>query len=431
MTTHGFTEKNGILHADNLPLDELAATYGTPSYVYSATQIRHNINALKQAFAETLPATSQPLIAFACKANSNIAILNLMAQEGLGTDIVSGGELARAQKAGIAPQNIVFSGVGKSDDEIKSALKANILQINVESEPELKRIAQIAAEAGQKARIALRFNPDEEANTHAKITTGTKENKFGLLQADVERLYRWAADHPALDPQGLSIHIGSQLTDVAPFAAAFKKLAALAQQFKNEGLPLKTLDLGGGLGVIYDNERSPCLKSYATLVRDIIHPLDTQIILEPGRLIVADAGLLLTRILHIKTGEEKSFVIVDSAMNDLARPAMYDAYHPIRTIKSWGAEHNMSEMRPYDIVGPICETGDTFGKNRPLPPVARDDLLAIMVSGAYGFTMASNYNSRGMTAEILVDGDQHALIRRRQTIEELFENETIPAWLAA
>ncbi|MCB9988943.1 MAG: diaminopimelate decarboxylase [Rhodospirillales bacterium] len=420
----GFTDKNGVLYADDISLTEIAAVYGTPSYVYSASKIRANVRALQQAFLDTLPEHAQPLIAFACKANSNIAVLKLLQTLGLGIDIVSGGELKRAQAAGISAPKTVFSGVGKSDAEIISALKSGILQINVESAPEMEHIAVLAEKIGIKAPIALRLNPDEDAGTHAKITTGTKENKFGMLREEVEVLYRRAADHPWLEPQGLSLHIGSQLTTLEPFAAAFKKLADLAQWIKEQGLPLTTLDLGGGLGVVYNQEKAPCLKSYATLVRDIIHPLDTQIILEPGRMITGEAGLLLTRALYVKEGQHKSFVIVDSGMNDLARPAMYDAFHPIRMV-----ENRDEPMKTYDIVGPICETGDTFAKGRHLPPAMPGDLLAIMVSGAYGYVMASNYNTRSLPAEILVDGDKHALIHERQSVEDILAQETIPDWL--
>ncbi len=420
----GFTDKNGALYADNLPLSTLAAQYRTPAYVYSASQIRKNVSALQDAFREMLPESAQPLIAFACKANSNIAVLKLLQTLGLGADIVSGGELQRAQTAGIPASKTVFSGVGKSEEEITCALQSGILQLNIESEPEMAHIAVIAEKLGIKARIAFRLNPDEDAKTHAKITTGTKENKFGMPREELETLYRRAAEHPWLEPVGLSLHIGSQLTDMAPFEAAFKKLAALAQHFKDEGLPLKTLDIGGGLGVVYNQEQAPCLKSYAILVRDILHPLNTQIIMEPGRMITGNAGVLLTQVRYVKETLDKAFVIVDSGMNDLARPAMYDAFHPIRLVES-----TEDPAKTYDIVGPICETGDTFAKARPLPPTKAGDFLAIMVSGAYGYVMASNYNTRPLPIEILVDGDKHAIIHERQTVEELIAQEAIPDWL--
>lgn len=423
--TPGFTDSKGVLHADDVSLHDLAAEYGTPAYVYSASKIRDTVTRLQGAFAQALPADRQPLIAFACKANSNIAVLRLMSSLGLGADIVSGGEMARALKAGISPQKIIFSGVGKTDGEINAALEQGIIQINAESRPELERIAALAKKAGKIAPISLRFNPDVDAGTHAKITTGKTENKFGMTRTEIVALYEWAAKQPSLRPRGFSLHIGSQLTSLEPFRQAFEKLADLASHVRGKGLPLESLDLGGGLGVVYHNETPPDLAAYAKIVRDIIAPLGVQIILEPGRLLVGEAGLLLTKVVYVKEGDNRRYLILDAGMNDLIRPALYEAYHPIRPI-------DVSANRPTltcDVVGPICETGDTFAKNRELPEMKAGELAAIMVGGAYGFVMASNYNTKPLPAEIMVDGKRHALIRQRQTIEDILEKESIPEWL--
>lgn len=421
----GFTEKNGTLHADDISLHDIAARAGTPSYVYSGGKIRDTVTKLQDAFRQTLPAEHQPLITFACKANSNLAVLRLMGSLGLGTDIVTGGELARALAASIDPQKIVFSGVGKTDEEIMAALSAGILQINVESRPELERIAALAEKTGTVAPVAFRVNPDVDAGTHAKITTGKAENKFGIPRGEILPLYEYAHAHKHLRPRGFSQHIGSQLTTLDPFRAAFTKLAALAREVRARNLPLESLDLGGGLGVIYQNEQAPCLTSYAEIVRDLIHPLETQIILEPGRLLVAEAGLLLSRVVYVKEGENRRYLILDAGMNDLMRPALYDAYHPIRPV-----DHTPgSPMLSYDVVGPVCETGDTFAKERTLPEMKADALVALMVGGAYGFVMASNYNTRALPAEILVDGDKVAIIRPRDDIQDILKKEIIPDWL--
>lgn len=421
----GFHDKNGILHADDIALTDIAQKYETPTYVYSASKIKDTIARLQAAFRDTLPADRQPLVAFACKANSNIAVIRLAATMGLGADIVSGGEMIRALKAGIAPEKIVFSGVGKTREEIIAALNAGVGQINVESKPELEAIAAIAAEKKVKAPVALRINPDVDAKTHAKITTGKTENKFGISPAEAEALYRWAAAHPHLRPRGFSLHIGSQLTTLEPFAEAFRKLADLARRLKNDGLPLETLDLGGGLGVLYRDVGTPDLRAYAEIVRDTIAPLDVQIILEPGRLLVGEAGILLTRVIYVKQGEKRRYLIVDAGMNDLMRPALYDAWHTIRPVVTKAG----ASVHSYDVVGPVCETGDTFAKERELPEMAAGDLAAFMTGGAYGYAMASNYNTRGMPAEILVEGDKIALISKRQTVENILEREEIPGWL--
>lgn len=421
----GFTEKSGLLHADNVPLTTLANEYGTPLYVYSAGKIRENIKNLQNALAKALPAERQPLIAFACKANSNLAVLRLMQTMGLGCDVVSGGEMTRALRAGIAPDNIVYSGVGKSDEEIGAAIRQNIRQINVESQAELERIAALAKEQNKKARITFRLNPDVAAQTHNKISTGRREDKFGMFADEIGELYGWAAAHEHLDIQGLHMHIGSQLTAMAPFRQAYEKLAAFAAHLKSRNLPVKTLDLGGGLGITYKDEPAPDLDAYAALIRDIIAPLETGIILEPGRFLVGDAGLLLSRVSYIKEHEDRRYIILDAGMNDLIRPALYDAYHAVRPV----AQRENAPPVTYDIAGPVCETGDTFIKNQSLPTLQKGDLIALMSAGAYGFVMASNYNTRPLPAEILVDGDRYAIITRRQTIDDILEREDVPDWL--
>lgn len=418
MNETGFTDKAHVLHVDEVPLTALAGAYGTPAYIYSATRIRQNIAQLQAAFRDALPASSQPLIAFACKACGNVNILRLMAGQGAGADVVSGGELQRALMAGIAPEKIVFSGVGKTDEEIAAALENNILQINVESKPELALIAAIAERMGKKAPIALRFNPDVDAGTHQKITTGLEENKFGLTESILMPLYEEAARHPFIALRGLSLHIGSQLTTLDPFREAFEKLALLAQKLMDKGFPVPCLDLGGGLGIVYENEHAPCLNTYAGIIRDTVHRLDTRLIIEPGRLLTGDAGVLLAKVLYIKETDTRRIVILDAGMNDLMRPALYDAFHPIRPVETVPGPLTLC-----DVTGPVCETGDTFARNIRLPPLESGNLVAIMAAGAYGFSMASTYNARPLPPEILVDGAQHRLIRRRQTIGDLLEDE--------
>ena len=364
MSAIGFTSRDRILHADDVSLVDLAARYPTPSYIYSGGKIRDTVTRLQAAMAAALPPGAQPLIAFACKANGNIGILRLMASLGLGADIVSGGEMTRALTAGVPANHVVFSGVGKTDAEISAALDAGILQINVESRPELERIAALAAAAGRIAPVSLRFNPDVDAGTHAKITTGKTENKFGLPRTEILELYAWAARQPALRMRGFSMHIGSQLTAVSPFEKAFTRMAELAEEARTCGLPLESLDIGGGLGVVYNEETPPDLDAYAALVRGIIHPLGVQIILEPGRLLVAEAGLLLSRVIYVKQGINRQYLILDAGMNDLMRPALYDAYHPIVPVVD-----TADAVVEYDVVGPICETGDTFAKARSLRPL--------------------------------------------------------------
>lgn len=424
LTSAGFDSIDNALQADGVPLARIAAVCGTPCYVYSSGQLDRNVERLKDALRRALPASDQPLIAFACKANSNLGILHHMAGLGLGADVVSGGELIRAQAAGIDPARIVFSGVGKSDDDIEQAIRAHVAQINIESAPELERVMAIAQQLGITARVAFRLNPDVDAQTHAKITTGKEDNKFGLPAEVITPLYRQAAKAPFIDVQGLSVHIGSQLTTLAPFREAFIKTAALAKELAAEGLPLRSLDLGGGLGIVYDREQAPCLDEYAALIRDLILPLGIKIILEPGRLLVGDAGLLLARVTYVKKTTTRQYIVLDAGMNDLVRPALYEAWHEIRPV----VDGATTPMETYDVVGPVCETGDTFARDRTLPLVTAGDLLAIMNSGAYGFAMASRYNTRPLPAEIMTRNGHFRVVRHRENIRDILEEEAIPAW---
>lgn len=419
----GFFEKDHILHADEVPLTKIAELAGTPAYVYSARRMRANIAALRGAFAAELPSDRQPLIAYACKANSHQAVLNLCRAEGLGADVVSGGELLRAIAAGIAPEKIVFSGVGKTDDEIRLALSHNIRQINVESLEELARIAALAA---APVNVALRLNPNVDAGTHAKITTGKEDNKFGLPAAKIESAFKQYRGHPFIRLRGLSLHIGSQLTSMDPFRAAFMRLAEFTRHLRARGYVVDTLDLGGGIGIVYENESAPCLATYARIIRDVVVPLDTALVVEPGRMIVGDAGVLLTRVVYVKNTESRRYMILDAGMNDLVRPAMYDAWHAIRPVVAKPGV----DLLPYDIVGPVCETGDTFARGRVVPETDTGALVAIMTAGAYGAAMSSTYNTRPAPAEIMVDGDRAAVIRKRVAIRDIIESDTVPDWIA-
>jgi diaminopimelate decarboxylase len=422
----GFNDHNGQWHADDLPLAALAALAGTPAYIYSARRIRANIAALRRAFVTALPSDRQPLIAYACKANSHQAVLTLCRAMGCGADVVSGGELTRTLAAGIKGGHIVFSGVGKTDAEIDAAIDAGIRQVNVESDAELAHIAARAAAAGRRVDVALRLNPNVDAGTHAKITTGREDNKFGMPAPRVEQLFDAYKSHPHVNVRGLSLHIGSQLTSLEPYRAAFTRLADFTRHLHAAGHAVDTLDLGGGLGIVYENESAPCLDTYAGIIRDTILPLETALIVEPGRMIVGDAGVLLSRVVYVKETDARRYMILDAGMNDLVRPAMYDAWHAIHPVES----DARAELLPYDIVGPVCETGDTFARGRIVPRVQSGDLVAIMTAGAYGAAMSSHYNSRPAPAEIMVDGTQAAVIRPRATIQAIMEQDSVPAWAA-
>lgn len=412
--TDYFYYKNSQLYVENIPLADLAQRFGTPCYVYSHAALS---NAYRQF--ETALQSREHLICYAVKANSNLAILNLLAKLGAGFDIVSAGELQRVLAAGGAANKIVFSGVGKTAAEMKQALQENILCFNVESSAELNRLNEVAKELGKIAPISLRVNPDVDAKTHPYISTGLKQNKFGVAYIEALALYRRAQASPHLRITGMDCHIGSQLTDLAPFIAATEKMLALVDILAQEGIRLEHLDLGGGLGIRYQDETPPSIADYAQALLGAMRGRVEKIIVEPGRVLVGNAGVLLTKVEYIKHGEEKNFAIVDAAMNDLMRPALYDAYHHIQAVQK-----NDRTPQQYEVVGPVCETGDFLGNARPLS-IAQDDLLAIMSAGAYGMSMSSNYNSRPRAAEIMVAGDVAQLIRARETVAQLFSDEKI------
>ncbi len=420
----GFHDINGVLHVDNVPLPDIAKQYGTPCYVYSASVIRGQFNALKDAMARALPANRQPLLCYACKANSNIAILKLLQNLGSGLEIVSEGELLRGLKAGFSGNKIISTSFGKNESEIKACLKAGILQFNVESPDELDNINKFAGEMGKCADALFRLNPDIRGGGNSKIETGRKEDKFGNTADDILRLYKIANEMENVTPLGLSIHIGSQISQANTFKPAFEKLAELVHILRGKGYKVERTDIGGGFPIIYNDEQLLDLDEYAGFVRDIILPLNTQIQMEPGRYMVGNAGILLAKTQYIKQTPAREFIVLDAGMSDLIRPTLYEAYHNVRTVMN-----SNRNAKTYDVVGPICESGDIFAKNRSVNEVNDGDLLVIESVGAYGFSMASNYNSRPLPAEILVDGDNIALIGAAQTIDELIARENIPDWL--
>lgn len=411
---NAFHLKNGVLHAESVPLTAVAERFGTPCYVYSRAALTNALLEFQQELSGL-----DALVCYAMKANSNLAVLNVFARLGAGFDIVSGGELQRALAAGGDPQKIVFSGVGKRVDEIRQALDAGILCFNVESAAELERLNEVAGSHGRKAPISLRVNPDVDAKTHPYISTGLKENKFGVAFEEALALYRRAAELPHLTINGIDCHIGSQLLDAAPFAEALDKLLQLVDRLQSEGIQLHHIDLGGGLGIRYRDETPPSIQAYLAPLLGELKNRRLKILFEPGRRLVGNAGILLTRVEYLKPGEAKNFAIVDAAMNDLARPALYDAWHDIRPVSP-----RTGSPRAWDIVGPVCESSDFLGRERPLDLQA-GDVLAIMSAGAYGMTMSSNYNTRPRAAEVMIDGDTMHLIRRRETINDLYAHETL------
>jgi len=417
----GFAYSDGILHAENVPLPAIADAVGTPCYVYS-TEI------LKARYLDYAHALG-PLgvgICYALKANSNQAVLRTFAELGAGMDVVSEGEMRRALAAGVPADRIVFSGVGKTRQELAAALTENVHQINVESREELVQLNDVACAMGRVAPVALRINPDVDARTHAKITTGLRENKFGIDLDHAVEVYRQAADLPHISPQGLAVHLGSQLLGLTPYALAYRKLAELVGVLRAAGLAVDNLDLGGGIGIGYRaGETVPDIGDFADIVRDVLDPLGCQLMVEPGRSLVGDAGVLLTKVIYRKHGVSRDFLIVDAAMNDLLRPSMYDAWHEILPVAEPAAD---AEPSLVDVVGPVCESGDTFTKERALPPIGQDDLLVLTQAGAYGAVMASDYNSRPLVPEVLVNGDRFAIVRKRPTFEEMIGRETLPPW---
>jgi len=419
-----FEYRDDRLYCEGVALEDIAAKVGTPTYVYSYATLERHYKVFDQAFAGT-----SHVVCFSVKANSNIAVLRAMVKWGAGMDIVSGGELHRALRAGADPQKIVFSGVGKREDEIEAGLRANILCFNVESPGEIELIEKVAARLGVRAPISIRVNPDVDAETHPYISTGLKKNKFGLPMEAARAEYRKAMGMAHIVIRGIDCHIGSQLTKTMPFHDAIARVASLARELKEEGVPLTHLDIGGGLGIPYKEEEPPSPADYGRAVIEALAPfrgLDLTVVCEPGRVIVGNAGVLLTRTLYLKQSEVKNFVIVDAAFNDLLRPAFYDSYHGIRPVLRKAA------ATPFvaDVVGPICESGDFLARDREMKRPEPGDLLAFMSAGAYGFTMASNYNTRPRAAEVLVRGDSFSVVRERETVEELVMKEKIPDWLA-
>ncbi len=407
-----FSYREGDLCAEGVPLGRIAAAFGTPCYVYSRAALARAYQAFDRAFA------ARPhLICYAVKANPNLAILNLFARLGAGFDIVSGGELQRVLAAGGSAQKVVFSGVGKSGTDIRLALEKNILCFNVESESELHRLDRLAGEAGKRAPVSLRVNPNVDAKTHPYISTGLKSSKFGVAYGEARRLYRLADELPHLEVQGIDCHIGSQITEASPFVDALERILALVRELEQDGISLHHIDVGGGLGICYRDETPPAVADYAEALLAKLGERAEMLLVEPGRALVGNAGLLLTRVEYLKPGEAKNFAVVDAAMNDLARPALYDAYHAILPVREGG-----EGTACYEVVGPVCESGDFLGHDRELA-LAEGDLLAIMSAGAYGMSMSSNYNTRPRAAEVMVDGEQIHLIRERETVEQIYALE--------
>ncbi len=418
---HHFAYKNGILHAEDVNLTALAEEVGTPFYIYSTATLERHFKVMNEAFAGT-----EHLLCYAMKANSNQAVLKTMAALGAGMDVVSEGELRRALAAGVPARKIVFSGVGKTAREMALALKEGIACFNVESEPELELLSEVAQRVGQRASVSIRVNPDVDAKTHAKITTGKADNKFGISYTRASEVYARAATLPNIDVSGVDMHIGSQITELAPFEQAFKLMAALVEQLKSEGHNIRHLDLGGGLGVPYrgDNDIPPHPDEYASMVKRTLGHLGLKFMMEPGRMIVGNAGILVSRVIYVKENEGHTFIIQDAAMNDLIRPTLYDAFHEIIAVE----ESRNEETIEADVVGPVCETGDYLAKKRRMPKVQQGDLLATMTAGAYGAVQSGTYNTRPLVAEVLVNADQWALVRPRQTYEELIGLDKLAPW---
>lgn len=439
-----FEHRGGVLHAEGVPVPEIAAAVGTPFYLYSsATLVRHF-----RVLDEALSWAPERLVCFAVKANGNLAVLRTLGEQGAGMDVVSGGELLRARAAGVPGARIVFSGVGKTREEMALALREGVRQFNVESEPELHALSEVASAMGATAPVAIRVNPDVDAGTHDKISTGRRGDKFGVPLAGARGVYARAAALPGIEVVGVDVHIGSQITGLAPFEAAYRKVAELARALRGDGHAIRRLDLGGGLGIPYarTGEVPPLPSDYGEMVRRAVGDLGCEIDVEPGRLIAGNAGLLVSRVLYVKPGEgpapsgegaseegalegpaaRRDFLILDAAMNDLLRPAMYGAHHEILPVAQPEAG---AETATYDVVGPVCESGDTFARARPLPRLSAGDLVAFRSAGAYGAVMASEYNARPLVPEVLVRGDRWAVVRPRPTLEEMLGRDRMPEWL--
>ena len=418
-----FNYRGGALFAEDVPLARIAAEVGTPVYVYSAATLVRHFDQFRNALAWT-----DHLICFAVKANSNLAVLRLLGALGACMDVVSGGEYARARAAGLPGERIVFSGVGKTRAEMRTAIEGGIRQFNVESEPELAVLSEVAHSLGVTVPVAVRVNPDVDARTHAKIATGKSENKFGIPIARAPQVYAAAARLPGLSPVGIDMHIGSQLTDLDPFRQAYRKMADLCRALRADGHPISRLDMGGGLGIPYrqDNAAPPLPADYGQVIRETVGDLGCQIEIEPGRNIAGNAGVLLSSVIWTKRGEGRDFLILDAAMNDLIRPAMYDAHHDIVPLRERAPGAAVASV---DVVGPVCETGDTFVRGAQLPAFEDGEIVAFRSAGAYGAVMASEYNSRPLVPEVLVSGDRFAVIRPRPTIDEMLARDRIPDWL--
>lgn len=418
-----FLYRDGQLFAEDVPVAEIAAKVGTPFYVYSAATLTRHF----RLFDEALEGTEH-LVCYAMKANSNLAVIKLLGDLGAGMDVVSIGEYHRARAAGVPGERIVFSGVGKTRAEMRTALEGGIRQFNLESEPEMEALSEVAVSLGKIAPVTIRVNPDVDAKTHHKIATGKSENKFGIPISRARDVYAHAASLPGLKVVGIDVHIGSQLTDLAPYEAAYAKVAELTRILRADGHQITRLDLGGGLGIPYErsNTAPPLPIEYGQMVKTAVGDLGCEIEIEPGRLIAGNAGLLVSEVIYVKQGEDRKFLIVDAAMNDLIRPAMYDAYHDIDPVIEPAPG---IEPERYDIVGPICESGDTFAKARDMAPVSAGDVVAFRSAGAYGAVMSSEYNSRPLIPEVLVMGDQYSVIRARPSYDDMLKRDSIPEWL--
>ena len=418
-----FDYRNGVLHAEAVSLIDLARTVGTPFYCYSTATLERHYRVFSEAFAG-----EKVVVCYAMKANSNQAVLRTLAKLGAGADVVSGGELKRALVAGIPPGKILFSGVGKTETELRAALAANILCINVESEPELELLSRLAAETGRTARISVRVNPDVDAGTHHKISTGRSENKFGIPLSRAREVYAHAARLPGIEVTGTDVHIGSQITDLSRMETAFRILSEFVQALRADGHTISHVDLGGGLGIPYylDREAPPAPDAYAEMVKRVTHNLGCTLIFDPGRMIVGNAGILVTRVIYVKHGEAKNFVIIDAAMNDLIRPTLYEAHHDIVPLVQATRD---ARTIVADVVGPVCESGDYLALDRTMPEPKADDLLAIMTAGAYGAVQSSTYNTRPLVPEVLVKGDQYAIVRPRIDVDALIALDEPAPWL--
>ena len=417
-----FAYKNGELYAEDVPLREIAAKVGTPAYIYSTATFERHFRVFTEAFKGR-----DALVAYSVKANSNLGVLATLAKMGAGADVVSGGELARALAVGIPGNKIVFSGVGKRPDEMDMALKAGIKVFNVESLPELHVLNARAKALNVKAPIAFRVNPDVSAGGHEKISTGKAENKFGIAWSSAEKAYADAAALANIDIVGVDVHIGSQITDLAPFETAINKVGNLITRLRKQGHSIKSFDVGGGLGIPYDSSNAvpPGPDEYGRLVKRLTAEMDIQLIFEPGRMVAGNAGVLLSEVIYVKQGEDRTFAIIDAAMNDLIRPSLYDAYHEVEPV----IEAQSDARQPYDIVGPVCESGDTFAKHRDLPKLNQGDLVVFHSAGAYGAVLSSQYNTRPLIPEIIVNGDQFEVTRERPSLEDILRGERIPSWL--